>query len=124
MSQVTSLGGGGGGGSTFTWNEETGTSATMAVENGYIANNAALVTLTLPSTAALGQSVRVVAKGAGLARVAQNAGQTIHFGSTASTTGAGGYIDATGAFDSVYLVCTTANTDWAVLGSQGSWTVV
>jgi len=108
----------------FTWNEETGTSATMLVENAYIANNAALVTLTLPATASLGDSIQIVGKGAGLFRIAQNAGQTIHYIDSDTTTGAGGSLTAIEQYAALELVCITANTDWAVLDSAGNFTVV
>lgn len=114
-----------GSGSGYTWTEITGTSQNMSVNNGYIANNAGLVTLTLPSTGSVGDTVIVQGKGAGLYRIAQNAGQTIHFGASDTTTGVAGYIEATQRYDSIELVCITANTDWAVLtGPQGSLTVV
>lgn len=116
---VSSTGGG------YAWTEVTGTSQAMDVNNGYIANNAGLVTCTLPATAAVGDTVSVQGKGAGLFRIAQNAGQTINFGASATTTGAGGYLEATNQFDSIELLCITANTDWAVLtGPQGTLTVV
>ena len=54
----------------------------MSVNNGYIANNAGLVTLTLPDTAALGDEVLVQGKGAGGWLIAQNASETIYFGET------------------------------------------
>jgi hypothetical protein len=107
----------------FVWNEETGTSATMAVDNGYIANNASLVTLTLPTTAAVGSVVRVAGKGAGGWRVAQNAGESINFGSSTTTTGVGGYLEFTDASDAVELLCITADTQWVVLSSVGNITV-
>lgn len=110
-------------GSGFSWNEETGTSATMAVNNGYIANNAALVTLTLPSTASVGDVVRVTGKGAGGWRIAQNAGQTIYFGLLSTTTGAGGRLDSTEDRDTVEMVCITADDDWNVISSVGNITV-
>ena len=117
---ITISGSGGG----YSWTEVTGTSQSMAVNNGYIANNAGLVTLTLPSVGVLGDTVIVQGKGAGLFRIAQNAGQTIHFGSSNTTTGAGGYLEATNQYDSIELLCITANTDWAVLtGVQGIFTV-
>lgn len=117
---ITISGTGGG----YSWTEVTGTSQAMAVNNGYIANNAGLVTLTLPATASVGDTVTVQGKGAGLFRIAQNAGQTIHFGSSDTTTGAGGYLEATQRYDSVELLCITANTDWAVYTApQGVLTV-
>lgn len=117
---ITISGGGGG----YSWTEVTGVSQNMDVNNGYVANNAGLVTLTLPATANIGDSVIVQGKGAGLFKIAQNAGQTIHFGSSDTTTGAGGSLTATNRYDSIELLCITTNTDWAVLtGPQGTFTV-
>ena len=101
------------------WTEVTGTSASMAVNNGYIANNAGLVTLTLPTTAALGSAIRVTGKGAGGWRIAQNSGQTIYFGS-ATTTISTGHLDSTATRDTLELVCVTANNDWNVQFSIGN----
>lgn len=112
------------GGSGFSWTEVTGTSQAMAVNNGYVANNAALVTLTLPDTAAIGDSVTVVGKGAGLFRIAQNAGETIRFVSSSTTTGVGGSLTAIEQYAAIELVCITANTDWAVTDSAGNFTIV
>ncbi len=107
----------------FTWNEVTGISQSASVNNGYITNNAALVTVTLPATAAIGDSVQLAGKGAGGWKIAQNAGQTIHFIDTDTTTGVGGSLDSTKQYDAVELVCITANTDWAVIDSVGNITV-
>ncbi len=107
-------------GGAMTWTEVTGTSQTAAVSNGYITNNAALVTVTLPSTAAVGQIVSIVGKGAGLWKLAQNSGQTIHFGSFDTTTGTGGSVAASVRYDCVEVICTTANTDWVVKSSVGA----
>lgn len=114
-----------GSGGGYSWTEVTGTSQSMSVSNGYIANNVALVTLTLPVSSSVGDTVILQGKGAGGWRLAQNAGQTINFGSTPTTTGVGGYLEFTNQFDSLELVCITANTDWAVLSApQGSLTTV
>jgi len=110
-------------GGGLTWNEETGTSANMSVNNGYIANNAALVTLTIPTTAAVGDVVRVAGKGAGGWRIAQNASEIIHFLGTDTTTGTGGRLDSTTQYDAVELVCTVANTEWTVISSMGNITI-
>jgi hypothetical protein len=109
--------------SDFDWNVETGTSATMAVNNGYIANNASTVTFTLPDTAAVGDEVRVTSIQAAWS-IAQNAGETIYFGDQSTTTGAGGSMTSTDTRDAVHLVCVVANTDWQVLSSIGNLTIV
>lgn len=117
---ITIAGTGGG----LTWTDVTGTTQAMAVNNGYTANNAGLVTLTLPSTAAYGTVMAVVGKGAGLWKIAQNAGQTIHFGIANTTTGTGGSLASTFQYDVVYLLCSVVNTDFTVLQSLGNLTVV
>jgi hypothetical protein len=112
-------------GGTWTWTEVTGTSAALVALGAVIANNAALVTLTLPATAAVGDQFWVVGKGAGLFRIAQNASQLIHIGSSASTAGVGGYVEATNRYDAVRLVCTVANTEFtASMAPQGNITIV
>lgn len=107
------------------WNEVFVIGPTaMAVDNGYIANNAGQVVLTLPAVAAQGSIIRVTGKGAGGWQIAQNAGQTIFFGNQFTTTGAGGMLVSTLPRDTVELVCVTANNDWNVLSSIGNITVV
>ncbi len=114
---INSSGGG------LAWTDVTGTSQAMAVNNGYTANNAALVTLTLPATAAYGTVMSVVGKGAGLWKIAQNASQTIHFGITNTTTGTGGSLASNFQYDVVTILCTIANTDFTVIDSVGNLTV-
>jgi hypothetical protein len=110
--------------SIFPFTAVTGTTQAMAVNNGYIANNAALVTATLPSTSAVGDLVWIVGQGAGGWQIAQNAGQTIHFGNQDTTTGIGGHLDSTNQYDAIQLLCTAANTDWTCTGiSQGNISV-
>jgi len=110
--------------SGFSWNEVVGTSQALAAENGYIMNNAGLVTGTLPAACSVGDVIKVVGKGAGGWAIAQNASQTIHFGVTDTTTGVGGSLASTQQYDVVELLCITANTDFLVLSSIGNITVV
>jgi len=114
---------GGPAGAGLTYNEVTGTSETLVANNAYTSNNAGLVTLTLPATATIGDIIEIGGKGAGGWRVAQLAGQTIHFGTLDTTTGTGGRLDSTNTFDVIRIRCTTANTDWRVESSQGNITV-
>lgn len=111
-------------GAGLSWTDVTGTTQTIAVNNGYTANNAGLVTLTLPATAAYGTVMAVVGKGAGGWLLAQNSGQTVHFGSSNTTTGAGGSLASTNRYDIVFILCTIANTDFTVISSVGNLTVV
>ena len=111
-------------GTGVTWNEETGVSVSAAINNAYILNNAALVTLTLPDTAAVGAVLRVVGKGAGGGLIAQNASENINFGNVTTTTGVGGSLASTHRYDCIELVCTVANTTWTVMSAQGNITIV
>lgn len=105
------------------WTEVTGAAQAMAVNHGYIANNGARVWLTLPAAAAIGDVIEVVGKGAGGWRIMQNAGQTMHFISTSTAVGVGGYLESTQQYDGLSLVCITANTDFLVKSSVGNITV-
>ncbi len=108
---------------SLTWNDVTGTSASAAVNNGYQANNAGLVTITLPVTAAQFSVIRVSGLGAGGWLVAQNASQSIIYGTSTSTTGTGGSIASTNRYDTVELLCVVANTTWKVISGTGNITV-
>lgn len=106
------------------WNDVTGTTQTIAVNNGYAANNAGLVTFTLPAAAALGDVFEIYAKGAGGWTIAQNAGQSIQLGNVTTTAGAGGSLSSSDVGDYVLVRCVTANTGFAVMGSMGNITYV
>lgn len=109
----------------FSWNEVTGTSQNMSANNGYIANNGSQVALALPTTSIVGDELVITGKGAGGWSITQGASQQIHIGSSASTLGAGGSVSSSNQFDSVWLVCTVANTIWtAASGPQGNLTIV
>jgi hypothetical protein len=106
----------------FAWNVVTGTTQAMLSNNGYITNNAGLVTLTLPAASAVGDEIDVVGKGLGGWKIQAGAGQTIILGSASSTSG--GSLASTNAKDSLYIVCTVSNTEWQVASApQGNITV-
>lgn len=112
-------------GGGLTWTVVTGTTQAAAVNNGYIANNAGLVTVTLPSTSAVGDLVAVTGiNNATGWKIAQNGGNQIFFGNLSTTAGAGGSLASTATRDVVYLVCMTANATWNVVSSIGNITVV
>lgn len=114
----------GSGGGLMPWVEVTTISQAFAVNTGYIMNNAALVTGTLPATAAVGDIIEVVGEGVGGWLVAQNASQEIRFGDVVTTNGVGGSLASTNAGDSIRLVCITANTTFRVISSVGNITYV
>jgi hypothetical protein len=113
-------------GGGLTWNDITGTSATASANNGYLADNGSLVTITLPTTAAQFSVVAVAGgnSGSGGWKIAQNSGQQINFGTASTTSGVGGSLASTKQYDAVYLLCTTANTNFVVLNSVGNITIV
>jgi hypothetical protein len=106
------------------WTDVTGTSSPMVANNGYLADNAGLVTLTLPATAAQFSMIQVAGNGAGGWTIAQNAGQSINFGTHTSTVGVGGSLSSTNRYDQVSLLCVVANTTWTVRNSVGNLTIV
>lgn len=111
--------------SGMTWNVVTGTSASMAANQGFITNNAGLVTLSLPVTASVGTTLAVVGQGAGGWSIAQGGGQSIIVGSNTTTVGVGGSLSSTNAHDSINFICTVASTTWTAWGGpQGILTVV
>ena len=108
----------------ITWQVETGAAVALVTLNGYIANNGVQTVFTLPAVAAVGDTFRVTGMNNATGwRIAQNAGQTIHFGAQNTTTGAGGYLESTATYDAVELVCNVANTDFIILSSQGNITI-
>lgn len=108
----------------FDWVNVTSPTQAMTAEHGYFANNAGLVTLTLPTPGGTqaGNSVRVMNIGAGGFKIAQGAGQQIIIGINSTTIGAAGYITTTTTTDAVELVCGPDNLTWrTVSGSQGTF---
>ncbi len=98
----------------------------VTVGNGYICNKAGLLTLTLPASPTAGDSFAVTGINTAVGwRIAQNANQRIHLGTSSSTVGIGGYIEATNIRDSVTLICVVsgASAEWNVISSMGNITV-
>lgn len=110
-------------GGGFSWTTVTGTTQSMAVENGYVANNASLITFTLPSSASVGDSIQIIGLGAGGFSLVLNSGQLIRFGNQVTTTSSGS-ISSTNQYDSLNIVCIVTNTTWSVRAAQGNLSVV
>jgi photosystem II stability/assembly factor-like uncharacterized protein len=64
-------------GADVNWVDVAGTSQQAQSNTGYLADNAARVTITLPASPAIGDLVRISGAGAGGWTIAQNAGQTV-----------------------------------------------
>ena len=110
--------------SGFFWNNVPGVTQAMLPNNGYISSNPALTTMTLPTTCPQGAVLAIAGVGAGGWKLAQNAGQTIHFGDVDSTTGAAGFLSSNNKYDYIELLCVIANTDFIVKASVGNINVL
>ena len=97
---------------------------TAVINKGYFTNKSTLLTLTLPTTAAVGSVLRVSGMTASGWKIAQNASEVIHFGKTDTTVGVSGYIQSTLARDAVELICCVTDNEWNVLSSVGNITIV
>lgn len=110
--------------SAVTWNVITGVSQSMSGNNGYITNNAGVVTLSMPVTATVGETFYITGFGSGGWAISQQASQQINFGDLATTVGGFGGLASTNQFDTITIVCVVANTSFNVLSSIGNITVV
>lgn len=109
----------------FQWLNTTGATQAMAADRGYVDNGSGSPTVfTLPATATVGQRFAVQGSSATLWQIAQNSGQTIHFGVVNTTTGTGGYLASTDRYDAIFLMCNVANTDFVVQSVMGNITYV
>jgi hypothetical protein len=112
-------------GGGIVWNDITSVGPTsMLVNEGYVADSSSQVLLTLPSTAAFGSLIIVVAKGTGGFQIQQNAGQTIHNLSSSTTTGSTGTVTSNNQYGTIELLCITTNTTWQVIDSMGNFDFV
>jgi len=103
----------------------TGAAQNLSPNQNYIANRATLITFALPTVAAIGTIIEIAGLGAGGWIISQSAGQLIHVGSGATTSGAGGSLASTNRYDTIRLMCITANTIFTVLsGVTTGYTIV
>lgn len=111
--------------SESSWINQTSSPVTIVPDRKYLVDNgASVVAFTLPATAAFGTQIEIAGFSSGGWTLAQAAGQSINFGSKATTTGVGGSLASSNQNDYVKLVCVTANTTWNVIGSIGNITIV
>lgn len=110
----------------FVWTVVTGTTQTAVAGNGYIANNAGTVVVTLPATSAVGDTVSVtgINNATGWKIAQPNVASQIFLGNSSTTVGTGGYLQSSATRDTVALVCMVANETWNVVSSMGNITIV
>lgn len=107
----------------FTWSTVSGTTQAMVANNGYFANNAGLVTFTLPALSSEGDIFEVAGEGTGGWLINYNTAQSIQFINSNSTTTTG-HISSIETGASVRLVCMVANTIFKLTSSTGNITIV
>ncbi len=102
-----------------------GTSQAMLSNHTYIANAATLTTFTLPATAAVGDVIQVVGSSlnTGGWTITYTTGQIIWGPAGASTVTTGNAASAAAAAQAVKIICTIANTTWAILDNSGTITL-
>lgn len=107
-----------GGGTIVDWVSITGTSQTAQAGIGYVPQNVALTTITLPSSPTFGNVVAVEGSGSGGWRLQAAAGQVIHIGSL--TTSTAGSLSSVNRYDSTEVIYVETNS-WKVRNvySQG-----
>lgn len=111
--------------SGMTWTDVTSTSQTMVTNNAYQANNASLVSLTLPIASSFGDSLWISGLGSGGWTIVQNANQQIIVGNQQTTVGNSGSLSSTNQYDGIELYCVVPNLVWKnVAGPQGCLTYV
>lgn len=106
------------------WNDVTGTAQILDAGNGYVSENAALTTFTLPTTAAFGDFYIITGVGNGGWTLAQNASQLVILGKVTSTVGAGGSISSTRPSDTLQILCVATNTSFKAIDWDGNLTIV
>lgn len=110
---------------TVIWNNISSSQA-LAVNQGYFVNaTAGPISLSLPVTASVGDSIRVykIDNSVNQVKITQGASQSIQLGTSLTTVGATGYIETTDRGDTVELICQTANTDFKSGSTMGNWTI-
>ena len=111
--------------SSYSWVDQTTTSRTLSANTAYVSTSTAngLITYTLPATAAVGDTYRIVGKSTGGWVLQAAAGQVVNVGSVATTTA--GTVASSNAFDTVEIVCITANTAFSIIsGVSADFTVL
>jgi hypothetical protein len=105
----------------FTWNIIT-SNTPMVKNNGYVTTSGT-ISLSLPTSAAIGDIVQVAGSAGTGWVITQAAGQSIEFGIDTTTVGVTGGLSSLTSRDGVELVCIVANTTFLVISSIGTITI-
>lgn len=110
--------------SSMTWNTISASQALVKANGYFCVSPGGALSLSLPATSTVGDTISVALSGATSWTITQAAGQAITFGSKTTTTGVGGSLSSTANGDTVTIVAWAANTSWYVISSMGNITVV
>ncbi len=105
-------------GGGFMWNDVTTGSASAVADNGYMADSTSLTTITLPASPVLGDTYKVLNVNTGGFRIVYNAGQSIDYGNSTTTTTTGSLSSST-IGDELTITAKSA-TSFFAYGGQGS----
>jgi hypothetical protein len=102
---------------------------TASVNTTYHANSATRINVTLPSTSAVGDRIKITGLGSGGWRITQNAGQSIVYLDLTSTAGTGGYLETENSLvnnsrGAITIECISANTQWQAVDGIGVVNIV
>ncbi len=111
-------------GGGFTWVDATSATQSLAVQTGYVTDHSATVVYTLPATAVLGDTIKIVGK-LGLATITPNANQQILIGLSSGAVGVTGTAVSNNVGDCIDLVCITAGASCVFRADNimGTWTL-
>ena len=108
----------------FNW-LNIGTSQTLVKQTGYFCSSGGALSLALPATSSVGDTIKVMLIGSTSWTITQGAGQQIRIANQTTTSGAGGSLGSNQAGDGITLVCQTADSIWQVTDTVGGgFTVV
>jgi len=96
-------------------------SIVMVVNMGYLVKSSSAITLTVPLTSAVGDTLEVMwVSGGGGVTIQANAGQILSYADT--VTSSGGTLSPTAKGNAIHLICVVASTTWMADFMIGSFT--
>src|SRR5579875_1366866 len=113
------------GGTGYAWNDVTSSTQTLVKGNAYLADNSSGVSFTLPSSCSVGDSFIITGKNSGGWSIFSNSSasaQTIHMAGSSSQSSSSNSIKLAtniNQYDSFYLTCSAANSDFIVTSGIG-----
>ena len=105
---------------TLAWTDVTSTGQSCTATNGYIADNASPVNMSLPAICSVGDDIRFVNNNTGGFNIFPAGGQQINF--ILQNVTYPQYLVTTSSSAAAHLVCTKANSAWNIISHEGTYT--